>query len=276
MFDLLVFTQHPKAYAPHRFADEAKSLGYRLQVIGYSEVTKLQKLPDAKAVILREPDFKNNIYDLRDNILNYYISKKTKILNQESYLTWSILDKITQHQEFKKASIPHIPLLKLADAKYPFIAKASLGSHGDSVYKIEGPEDFEKVLLKHKKEDLLIQEFQTSGFDLRVIVLDGRVLGIMKRTPREGEFLSNFSQGGSVEKYAGDDIQEIKKIAIHTANHFKLNYVGVDLMLDNNNEWKVLEVNRACQFKGFEQATGVNVAKELINYSMVGLNPAVS
>ena len=62
-----------------------------------------------------------------------------------------------------------------------------------------------------------------------------------------------------------------------------LDYVGVDLMMGNppegeagDGEWKVLEVNRACQFKGFEQATGVNVAKELINYSMVGLNPAVS
>lgn len=268
MLDLLVFTQHPSAYAPRRLSAEAKNLGLRVQVIGYSEVQKRRGFPDAKAVILREPDYKKDIYELRDSVLNHYVSKKVKILNQESYLKWSILDKITQHQEFAKAKIPYIPLLNLSDAKYPFIAKNKLGSHGDSVYKIEGPKDLEKVLLKHKKEDLLFQEFQNSGFDLRVIVLGGRVLGIMKRTPKKGEFLSNFSQGGTINKFSKDNkaIKTIEDIATKTAEHFKLDYVGVDLMMGNDGEWKVLEVNRACQFKGFEQATGVNVASEMVKF----------
>ena len=87
----------------------------------------------------------------------------------------------------------------------------------------------------------------------------------MKRTPREGEFLSNFSQGGSVSDYRVKDENIIKKIAIKTAKHFKLSYVGVDLMKGNDGKWKVLEINRACQFKGFEKATGMNVGKLLIN-----------
>ena len=40
-------------------------------------------------------------------------------------------------------------------------------------------------------------------------------------------------------------------------------------MKDNNNYWKVLEVNRACQFQGFEKATGVNVAQNLINWCIL-------
>ena len=114
----------------------------------------------------------------------------------------------------------------------------------------------------------MVQEFQTSGFDLRVIVLGGGVLGIMKRTPREGEFLSNFSQGGSVEQLIinNEELIIIKQIAIKTAGHFKLDYVGVDLMLNNKKEWVVLEVNRACQFKGFEQATGVNIASKVVKF----------
>jgi glutathione synthase/RimK-type ligase-like ATP-grasp enzyme len=55
-------------------------------------------------------------------------------------------------------------------------------------------------------------------------------------------------------------------VAIKTAVHFDLDYVGVDLMKGNDGEWKVLEVNRACQFKGFEKAVGINVAKEVINF----------
>lgn len=255
------------AYGPRRFLQEAKNLGYRLRVIDYSVAAKRQNLPDSKAVILREPNHNSMLYELRDKILKYYISTNSKILNSNSYLKWSILDKITQHQEFKKAGIPHISLLNLSDTKYPFVVKNKLGSHGDSVYKITCKKDLEKVLITHKADDLLCQEFQTSGFDLRVIVLGNRVLGIMKRTPREGEFLSNYSQGGEIKKYEVNrykDIKCIENIAIKTAKHFKLDYVGVDLMKGNDGKWKVLEVNRACQFKGFEMATGVNVASEVL------------
>lgn len=269
MIDLLVFTQHPKAYAPKRFEIEAKLQGFTLQVLNYSKID-LNSLPEAKAVILREPDHKKNIYKLRDDILNYYVSTNAKVLNAESYKKWSVLDKITQHKEFVKANIPRIRLQKLSETKFPYIVKNKLGSHGDSVYKITCKEDLEKVLKKHKLKDLLIQEFQTSGFDIRIIVLGGRVLGIMKRTPREGEFLSNFSQGGEIESFNGFSKMNagasVIQIATKTAKHFKLDYVGVDLMLNNNHEWVVLEVNRACQFKGFEQATGINVALELTNY----------
>jgi RimK family alpha-L-glutamate ligase len=122
------------------------------------------------------------------------------------------------------------------------------------------------VLDKHKIDDLLFQEFQNSGFDLRVIVLGGRVLGIMKRTPREGEFLSNYSQGGSIENAKNVNAKKINEIAIKAAEYFMLDYVGVDLMMGNDGGWKVLEVNRACQFKGFEQATGVNIASEVVKY----------
>lgn len=269
MLDLLVFTQHPKAYAPIRFLQEAKNMDLRIKIYEYTKIKDINKLPESKAVILREPDFKNNLYELRDSILKHYQIHNSLILNYKSYSKWSVLDKITQHQEFEKAGIPHISLLKLSNAKYPFITKNKLGSHGDNVYKITCKEDLKKVLLMHKADDLLCQEFQTSGFDLRVIVLGGRVLGIMKRTPKTGEFLSNFSQGGTVTRYEVNgykDIKIVEEIATKTTNHFKLDYVGVDLMMGNDSEWKVLEVNRACQFKGFEKTTGVNVAKELINY----------
>ncbi|HLD92492.1 MAG TPA: ATP-grasp domain-containing protein [Patescibacteria group bacterium] len=267
--DLVIFTQYPLSYAPTRLKDEAKKLGLKVKIFDYKKVKNVNNLPSSKYLILREPDAKNNIYHLRDDILNHYLLRTTKILNYKSYLKWSVLDKFLQHKEFKKANIPHIKLLKLKNTKYPFIVKAKLGSHGSQVFKITKTEELEKVLVNFKKEDLLVQEFQSSGFDLRVIVLDGSILGIMKRTPRKGQFLSNYSQGGIVTKYLGKDKDKIKTIAIKTARHFKLDYVGVDLMKGNDGKWKVLEVNRACQFHGFEKAIGVNVAQKLINWCIL-------
>lgn len=274
MLDLLVFTQYPKTYGPQRIKDEALKIGLNCKIKSYKN-TDLNDLPESKYLIFREPTASKNIYEFRDKILLHYVKKGSVILNKESYLKWSVLDKITQTLEFEKAGIPHIKNLRQEELNYPYIVKNKLGSHGDSVYKITCKVDLNKVLEKHKKEDLLFQEFQTSGFDLRVIVLDGRVLGIMKRTPREGEFLSNYSQGGSVEQLIvnSEELKIIEQLTTKTAEHFKLDYVGVDLMMGNppngeagNGGWKVLEVNRACQFKGFEQATGVNVASKVVNF----------
>lgn len=266
MFDFLVFTQYPNAHAPKRLLKEAQLVGFNISILGYGKVD-LKNLPNAKAIMLREPDARKKLYKLRDEVLYFYKDKNSKILNAESYLKWSVLDKLTQHIEFKKARIPHVPVVKLGKVKYPYIAKASLGSHGSHVFKINNSKDLNYVLNKYKLKDLLFQEFQKSGFDLRVIVLGNKVLGVLKRTPKKGNFLSNYSQGGDIEKYCAkkDELQIIENISLKTAKHFKLDYVGVDLMKGNDGEWKVLEVNRACQFKGFEKATGVNVALNIIN-----------
>lgn len=264
MLDLLIFTQYPKTYGPKRLKEEALKLGLNCKIKSY-KYTDLNGLPESKYVIFREPTASKNIYGFRDAIMTFYINTGSKVLNKDSYTKWSVLDKKRQAIEFKEGDIPTITEVD-PNTDYPFIAKAKLGSHGSHVFKIEGQDDLNSVLARYSKNDLLFQEFQTSGFDLRIIVLGGRVLGIMKRTPQKGEFLSNFSQGGFVSKYDGSDIPEIGSIAIKTAKHFKLDYVGVDLMRGNDNEWKVLEVNRACQFQGFEKATTVNVAQYVIQF----------
>ena len=43
-----------------------------------------------------------------------------------------------------------------------------------------------------------------------------------------------------------------------------LDYCGVDIMKDEEGSDYILEVNRQCQFKGFEQATGINVARKVV------------
>ena len=269
MLDLVVFTQYPLSYAPTRIKKEARRMHLKIKIFDYSNIKNVNKLPRSKSLILREPDAKNNIYNLRDKILQYYIKQDSKILNSSSYLKWSILDKKLQEIEFEKSKIPHIKSENLKKLKYPFVTKATLGSHGDHVYKIEDEKELKEIIKKYGSKNLIFQEFQTSGFDLRVIVLEGRVSGIMMRTPRKGNFLSNFSQGGSVLQYKGKDIPEIKSIALKAAKHFKLDYVGVDLMRGNDGGWKVLEVNRACQFHGFEKSLKVNVAQNLINWCIL-------
>ena len=86
----------------------------------------------------------------------------------------------------------------------------------------------------------------------------------MKRTAAPGKVVTNFSQGGSV--VAGKISEKEESLALAAAKMFSLDYVGVDIMRDGYGNSYILEVNRSCQFEGFEKATGVNVAEKIIKF----------
>jgi len=95
-----------------------------------------------------------------------------------------------------------------------------------------------------------------------VLVVGQKVLGIMKRSANKGEWRTNFSLGGNVEK--SESNKEMEKIALNTAKKMGFDYLGIDL-LENRNKFYIIETNSLPQFKGFEKAfNNINVAKEII------------
>jgi ribosomal protein S6--L-glutamate ligase len=108
----------------------------------------------------------------------------------------------------------------------------------------------------------LWQKCLPTRWDLRIIVLDGKAIGAMKRSAVGDEFRSNFSLGGNVEYW---DLSKIdREIAEKVARVCGLDYCGVDIMKNEEGDSFVLEVNRQCQFQGFEKSTGINVAKLVV------------
>jgi len=88
------------------------------------------------------------------------------------------------------------------------------------------------------------------------------VLGAMRRSATGKEFRSNYSLGGRVEKWELSETD--RNLAEKVAKVCGLDYCGVDIMKDEEGNSYVLEVNRQCQFKGFEESTGINVAREVV------------
>lgn len=286
-YDLIVFTENPLAYAPKRILEECKKKRISALAISYKNIDFSVKssgvtvtsdgslVPTAKIVLFRELNPKAFAYYHRNYLINYYLAKGSYVINSKSYLKWPYLDKLTQHFEMQKARIPFVETLdfghrkRLIEAmrgKYPFIEKYHISSRGREVFKVNGPDDVEKInKLGYKTRTLLVQELQKAGEDLRIIVINGQILGAMKRIANTGSHLTNFSQGGRVEPYDLSADEKASEIAKKCAEHFMLDYVGVDLMRGNDEEWKVLEVNRGAQFKGFELATGLNVAKTVVD-----------
>ncbi|MDX1671956.1 MAG: 30S ribosomal protein S6--L-glutamate ligase [Balneolaceae bacterium] len=115
------------------------------------------------------------------------------------------------------------------------------------------------------KARVIVQEFieESKGADLRAFVVDGRVIGAMKRQASEGEFRSNIHRGGSGELIKLS--KEEKEVAIKAARVMKLNIAGVD-MLQSSRGPLVLEVNSSPGLEGIEKATGKDIAGDIVKF----------
>ena len=112
---------------------------------------------------------------------------------------------------------------------------------------------------------VIVQEFikEAKGADLRALVVDGQVVGAMKRQGKEGEFRSNLHRGGSAKIIKLSEAE--LRLAMNASRALKLPVCGVD-MLQSERGPLLLEVNSTPGLEGIEKATGKNIAKSIITY----------
>ncbi|MEQ9100192.1 MAG: 30S ribosomal protein S6--L-glutamate ligase [Imperialibacter sp.] len=149
----------------------------------------------------------------------------------------------------------------------PVIIKLLEGTQGLGVVLAETKKAAASVIqaFHNLKARIIVQEFikESKGADIRAFVVDGKVVGAMKRQGKEGEFRSNLHRGGS------SDIIKLSKVetaaAIKAAKALGLQVAGVD-MLQSSRGPLIIEVNSSPGLKGIESATGVDVAGKIIQY----------
>jgi len=113
---------------------------------------------------------------------------------------------------------------------------------------------------------VIVQEYirESSGRDIRVFVVGGKIIAAMDRVAKkQGEFRSNFSLGGKVAIAKLTTAE--KRIALKTTKVTGLDFAGVDIIRSDKGP-KVLEINANPGLKGITEATGIDVAGELIDY----------
>jgi len=120
----------------------------------------------------------------------------------------------------------------------------------------------------------LVQEFvkEANGSDLRCFVVNGKVEGAMIRTAAEGDFRSNFHQGGTVMK--AKLTKEERRTAVKAAKILKLCVAGVDILRSDEGP-KVLEVNSSPGLEGIEKATGKDIANAIISCIETNVKPVI-
>jgi len=149
----------------------------------------------------------------------------------------------------------------------PLIIKLLEGTQGLGVVLAETQNAASSVIeaFNGLKARVIAQEFvkEAGGADIRVFIVDGQVVGAMKRQGKEGEFRSNLHRGGSAEVIELSDEEELT--AIKAAKAIGLGVAGVD-MLQSSKGPLVLEVNSSPGLEGIENATKKDIAKQIIKY----------
>ena len=104
---------------------------------------------------------------------------------------------------------------KRIGGKFPVIIKTLTGTQGIGVSKVNDMESMMSVIQSLWKFNapLIIQEFLKIKFDIRTIVLNGRVVASTKRIKPEKDFRSNRHMGATTEPYTLSDKEKEEVIA---------------------------------------------------------------
>lgn len=149
----------------------------------------------------------------------------------------------------------------------PLVIKLLEGTQGLGVVLAETNNAAESVLeaFNGLQARVIVQEFikESKGADLRAFVVDGQVVGAMKRQGKEGEFRSNLHRGGSADIIKLSDEEE--NAALKAAKSLGLGICGVD-MLQSARGPLILEVNSSPGLEGIEAATKKDIATTIIRF----------
>ena len=147
----------------------------------------------------------------------------------------------------------------------PLIVKLLEGTQGKGVVLAETKKAAESVInaFKSLNVNILVQEFikEANGKDLRLFVVDGKVVATIQREALPGEFRANIHLGGTASVIK--PTPEEKRIAIKAAKAMDLRVAGVDIIRSSKGPL-LLEVNSSPGLEGIEGATHKDIAGEMI------------
>ena len=152
---------------------------------------------------------------------------------------------------------------------YPIIVKTLSGSFGAGVFLVEDRKQLRQLMrmaeITKPSYNIIIQEFieDSYGKDLRVFVLNGKVVGCMMRQSTDDDFRANITRGGEGIPY--QITEEIEFLSGECSRLLNLDIAGVDLLF-NNGSYSICEVNSSPGFEGRDRFCKTNIAEQIVTY----------
>ncbi|RKS50532.1 SSU ribosomal protein S6P modification protein [Gillisia mitskevichiae] len=283
---LVILSANPNLYSTKRLVEVGEKKGHEMMVVDHTKcdlviekkkpivIYKGKELTDIDGVI---PRIGASVTFFGTAVVRQFEMMKVFTATESQALVRS-RDKLRSLQILSRASLG---LPKTVFSNYskdvssvidkvggaPLVIKLLEGTQGLGVVLADNRNSAESILeaFNGLQARVIVQEFikEAKGADLRAFVVDGVVVGAMKRQGKEGEFRSNLHRGGSAEIIELTDEEE--NAALKAARVMGLGVAGVD-MLQSARGPLILEVNSSPGLEGIERATGKNIALQIIKY----------
>jgi RimK family alpha-L-glutamate ligase len=191
------------------------------------------------------------------DVLGFCERAGVRVLNRATALL-NAHDKLLTARRLLLAGVPHPKSVFVAPAATgvsmptPLVLKPRFGSWGRDVIRCDSEADVAAALETistrtwFQRQGALAQELVPPvGFDLRLLVAGGRVVGAVERIAAPGEWRTNVSLGGSRRPVEPPD--EAVRLGLAAVDAIEGDLVGVDLLPVAGGHI-ILELNGAMEF----------------------------
>ncbi len=283
---IVILSRNPNLYSTRRLVEAGVERGHEMLIVDHSKcdliiekrnpvvIYKGMKLKDVDAVIPRigaSVTFYGTAVVRQFEVMKVFTAVESQALVRSR-------DKLRSLQILSRAGLglpktvftnysKNVKEIVKAAGGAPVVIKLLEGTQGLGVVLAETDNAAESVLeaFNRLKVRVIVQEFiaEAKGADIRAFVVDGVVVGAMKRQGRKGEFRSNLHCGGTAEIIKLSEGEE--NTVLKAARVMGLGVCGVDLLQSNHGPL-IMEVNSSPGLEGIESATGTDIAKSIIRF----------
>ena len=290
---LYVLSRNEDLYSTRRLVEEASAKGWEVKVIDYLkctiEIMKNELVVNYEGKVLPTPDAiiprigaSRTFYgaamvrhfemiDVFSTTGNLALTRSRDNLRSLQVLSKHGVDLPRTVFASNKSNAKDVIALS---GGAPLVLKILEGTQGVGVVLVDSEKAAKSVLDAFYGMDvnLLVQEYieEAGGSDIRAFVVNGEVVGAMKRQGAEGDFRSNLHQGGSASAYKLN--RKEKATAIAAARAMGLGVCGVD-MIPSKRGPLVMEVNSSPGLEGIEKSTNINIAAKIMEYIENSVKP---
>lgn len=287
IMDIGLLSVSMNVYSTQRIAEEAEKMGHYIEQIDHTKCS-VKLGPGKPQIYLREENITNEFHAIIPRIGTKVTRHGASIVKQfemngvfSTARSLSILRARNKVQTLQIMSCKGIPIpetlfsinpdnieeqIKILGGA-PVIIKLQEGTQGLGVILAETTKSAKSIIDTFYRMDtgILIQRYieESKGEDLRIFVVDGKVVASMKRSSAQNDFRSNLHRGGLMEPVNLSDKE--RQIAVKASKYLGLGVAGVDLIRSKKGPL-LIEVNASPGLQGIESATGVNVAREIIMF----------
>jgi len=159
----------------------------------------------------------------------------------------------------------------LDEVQYPAVLKPVTGSWGRLLARLND-RDSAEAIIEHRQtlgnythHTYYVQEYiQKPGRDIRAFVVGNRTICAIYRS--SAHWITNTAKGGEATNCPVTP--ELNEMCLRAANAVGGGILAIDLLEDENAALLLNEINHTMEFRNSSQPTGVDIAAEVVRYTL--------